>query len=212
MITSAEEYWSMLYRIQSENAPDLALLLPRSEKIFNIDLESRTIEAPEFLSVETDHRAETIYFKCPRFYDTMDLATTTCIIQYINAAGEARLYVVPFYDVQTFSKYDPETGVDEPMMLFPWLIEGDATKAAGTVKYAIRFYKMNGNTLLTYNLNTLVSESKVLHGMDNDAIYEALEADAADAGIDANWLQTYLDAIQEQITIANKRDLYWTVL
>lgn len=73
-------------------------------------------------------------------------------------------------------------------MLFPWLIEGDATKAAGTVKYAIRFYKMNGNTLLTYNLNTLVSESKVLHGMDNDAIYEALEADAADAGIDANWL------------------------
>lgn len=212
MITSAEEYWSMLYRIQSENAPDLALLLPRSEKIFNIDLESRKIEAPEFLSVETDHRAETIYFKCPRFYDTMDLATTTCIIQYINAAGEARLYVVPFYDVQTFSKYDPETGVDEPMMLFPWLIEGDATKAAGTVKYAIRFYKMNGNTLLTYNLNTLVSESKVLHGMDNDAIYEALEADAVDAGIDANWLQTYLDAIQEQVTIANERDLYWTVL
>lgn len=212
MITSAEEYWSMLYRIQTENAPDLALLLPREEKILNVDLESRVIEAPEFLSVETDHRAETIYFKCPRFYDNIDLATTTCIIQYINAAGEGRLYVVPFYDVQTFSKYDPETGVDEPVMLFPWLIEGDATKAAGEVKYAIRFYKMNGSTLLTYNLNTLVATSKVLHGMDNEAIYKELNADAQDLDIDANYLQRYLDEIQEQIRVANERDLYWLVL
>ena len=212
MITSANEYYSMLYRIQTENAPDLALLLPRDEKILNVDLESRKIEAPEFLSIETDHRAETIYFKCPRFYDNMDLATTTCIIQYINAAGEGRLYVVPFYDVQTFSKYDPETGVDEPMMLFPWLIEGEATKASGEVKYAIRFYKMNGTDLLTYNLNTLVASSKVLHGMDNDAIYKQLGQDAQEIEADANFLQSYLDQIQEYARLASEHDIYWLVL
>lgn len=212
MITSANEYWSMLYRIQSENAPDLALLLPRSEKILNVNLESREIEAPEFLSVETDHRAETIYFKCPRFYDNMDLATTTCIIQYINAAGEGRVYAVPFYDVQTFSKYDPETGVDEPMMLFPWLIDGDATKASGEVKYAIRFYKMNGTNLVTYNLNTLVASSKVLHGLDNEAIYKSLEQDGEEIEADANFLQTYLDQIQEYARRASERDIYWYIL
>ena len=212
MITSAEEYWSMLYRIQTENAPDLALLLPREEKILNVNLESREIEAPEFLSVETDHRAETIYFKCPRFYDNMDLATTTCVIQYINAAGEGRLYVVPFYDVQTLSKYDPETGVDEPMMLFPWLIEGEATKASGEVKYAIRFYKMNGNDRLTYNLNTLVASSKVLHGMDNDALYEALEEDSQEIEADANFLQSYLDQLQEWARQGWTHDVFWLVL
>ena len=92
------------------------------------------------------------------------------------------------------------------------LIEGDATKAAGEVKYAIRFYKMNGSTLLTYNLNTLVATSKVLHGMDNEAIYKELNADAQDLDIDANYLQRYLDEIQEQIRVANERDLYWLVL
>lgn len=212
MITSADEFYAMLYRIQTENAPDLALLLPREEKTLTINLESRTIEAPEFLSVETDHRAETIYFKCPRFYDTMDLATTTCVIQYINAAGEGRLYVVPFYDVQTLSRYDPENGVDEPMLLFPWLIEGEATKAAGEVKFAIRFYKMNGTNILTYNLNTLVAKSKVLHGMDESEVYKALSDDAQEIEADANFLQSYLDQIQEYARIASERDLYWIVL
>ena len=98
------------------------------------------------------------------------------------------------------------------MMLFPWLIDGDATKASGEVKYAIRFYKMNGTNLVTYNLNTLVASSKVLHGLDNEAIYKSLEQDGEEIEADANFLQTYLDQIQEYARRASERDVYWYIL
>ena len=159
MITTAQEYYDLLYKIQDENFPSLAVLLPSSEKIFEVDLATRKIEAPDFLSVELDHKAETIYFKVDRFFDTTDLATTACVVQYVNAEGQGRLYPVPFYDVETFS--------GDNKIIFPWVIGGEATKAAGDVKYSIRFYKIDETgQYFTYNLNTVFSTSRVLHGMD----------------------------------------------
>ena len=62
------------------------LLLPADgQPIYNIDLDTRTVDAPDILSVQFDHNAEIVYFRCPRYYDNMDLATTVCLIQYKNA-------------------------------------------------------------------------------------------------------------------------------
>ena len=159
MITTAQEYYDLLYKIQDENFPSLAVLLPSSEKIFQVDLTTRKIEAPDFLSVELDHKAETIYFEVDRYFDATDLATTACVVQYVNAEGQGRLYPVPFYDIETFS--------GDNKMIFPWVIGGEATKAAGDVKYSIRFYKIDETgQYFTYNLNTVFSTSRVLHGMD----------------------------------------------
>lgn len=81
MISTAEEYFANLFKIKgSYNIPSLAVLLPRSENIYNIDLNSRTVEAPEFLSVLDDHASETIYFTVDRFFDNMDMSTTACVI------------------------------------------------------------------------------------------------------------------------------------
>lgn len=159
MITTAQEYYNLLYKIQDKNFPSIAVLLPSDEKIYQVDLDSRKIEAPEFLSVELDHRAETIYFEVDRFFDNIDLSTTTCVIQYINANGDGRIYPVPFYDIETKSK--------ENKILFPWIIGSEATKAAGDVRYSLRFYKIDETgKYFTYNLNTVFSTSRVLHGMD----------------------------------------------
>ena len=159
MITTPKEYYSYLHRLQTENPPRLAVLLPVEEKIYNIDLNTRTIETPEFLSVEADHQSETIYFEVNRYFDNFDLSKTTCIIQYINANGDERVYKVPFFDVETKA---PET-----KMLFPWCIEGEATKKAGNIKYAIKFYQLDGTgENFLYNLNTIASTSKILHGMN----------------------------------------------
>ena len=57
MITTAKEYFDYLAEIESSNPPSLALL-PTQEKIYNIELDSRLVEAPEYLSVEKDHKAE----------------------------------------------------------------------------------------------------------------------------------------------------------
>lgn len=167
MITTPEEYIAKLYLIQNNNLPTVALLLPSDEAIYNVDLNSRAIEAPEFLSTETDHFAETIYFKVDRYFDNMDLTKTVCIIQYenenaLNADGDPAggfTYLVPFYDIEHFK--------EENKILIPWAIGGPATAAAGNITFAIRFYKYNADgTALTYNLNTLPATSKILHGMN----------------------------------------------
>jgi hypothetical protein len=177
MITTAAEYYANLYRIQDENPPTLALLLPSTEKIYNIDLNTRTIEAPEFLSVETDHRAEAIYFKMPRFFDGIDLTTKTAVIQYENAAGEGHVYVVPFYDIETADRLGINLGTNvRQTVLFPWLIDHNVAKVAGTVKYNIRFYELASESQVLYSLNTLPSESKILHGIDlsDDTLYSVV--------------------------------------
>lgn len=177
MITSAQEYYENLYRIQDENPPTLALLLPSTERIYNIDLNSRTIEAPEYLSVETDHRAEAIYFKMPRFFDGVDLTTKVGLIQYENAAGEGHVYVIPFYDVETADRLDIGIGSGiRQTVLFPWLIDNNVAKKAGVVKYNIRFYELASEAQVLYSLNTLPAESKILHGIDlsDDTLYSII--------------------------------------
>ncbi len=141
------------------NLPSLAVLIPSTENIYEFDLNTRKIEAPEFLSNYTDHVAEVIYFKCDRFFDYMDLANCTCIIQYKNAKGESRVYPVPFVDVATCSL--------ENKMLIPWCVDGNVTAQAGEVMFSIRFYKISENgTMVTYSLSSLPAKSQVLDTMN----------------------------------------------
>lgn len=192
MITTPQEYYDNLYKIQDKNPPSLAVLLPSDEKIFKIDLNTREIEAPEFLSVLKDHYAETIYFRVPRYFDHFDLSTTTCLIEYINADGEHRFYAVPFYDVTTYPQE----------ILFPWCIDGDATKAAGMVEYHIRFYKIEPNSdKFSYNLNTLPAKSEVLYGIgdiNNEDIEEVND-----------YLSDLKDQIFARLDAVENYDLYW---
>ena len=168
MKTCPKDYFAKLWLIQSKNAPQTALLLPKSENIYEIDLNARTIEAPEILSVEKDHNAETIYFMVDRFYDNIDLKNTTCIVQYITPSGLKRIYPVPFYDTETYKTIlELEEKEDVPKLIFPWCIDGAATKTAGIVEYSIRFYQVDEyNHSLLFNLSTLPATGEVLHGME----------------------------------------------
>lgn len=167
MITDSKEYFRLLYEIQDNNPPSIAVLVPSYEPFVEVNMDERKIYAPEFISINKDHRSETVFFKMPRYLDHMDLSQTCGIVQYINAAGEGRVYPIPFYDLDTCS--------DENMMLFPWVIEGEATKKAGTVKFSLRFFIMDSTgTSLLYNVSTMTAEAKVLEGMNftYDEIYE----------------------------------------
>ena len=158
MITKPSDYEEKLWELQSNAPTQTAILLPKDEKIFEIDLNTRKINVPKFLSVEKDHQAETIYFKFNRYYDLMDLFNTGCVIEYTNALGNSYLYPVPYYDITTLA--------DSGQIIIPWCIQGPATEKAGVVKFAIRFYKVNENHNLSYSLRTLVAESEVLKGQN----------------------------------------------
>lgn len=196
MITTDKEYYKELYRIQDENFPTQAVLLPSEERIYDIDLSSRTIKAPEFLSTVTDHKSEVVYFKVDRFFDYMDLTNTACVIQYINADKESHYYPVPFYDVYTFAKEDK--------LLFPWVIDGAATQAAGPVKFSIRFYRIDdANTKFVYNLTTLPATSQVRYGIE--AKNEFKPEDYEIAGDRFLLLQQELRKIEQKVI----DQLYW---
>lgn len=220
MITSLQEYYRLLYMIQDENAPEVAVLMPGDEPILKIDLETRKIDAPEYLSVTTDHRSETVFFKVARYFDNVDLSSMSCVIQFINANGESGIYVVPFYDTSATHE-----DVSEDEMLIPWVIEGKVTEAAGTVSYAVQFFRVaESGTRYTYNLNTLPAQSKVLEGnkFDYAAVVEAIEEGmsktldelAANEKIDftfvnSNLASAYAALINKMDDIKDSLNLYW---
>lgn len=207
MITTVEEYYQNLGLIQDTNYPSQALLLPKDEFIYEIDLNTRTIKAPTYLGVEKDHVAETIFFIVDRFFCGIDLANTSCLVQYVNAQGEGRFFPVPFYDTTTYSgrdankryiiahvtyanyergkyyvlkddeyvisnsAFDPAetyySYIDQPKMIFPWHISGEATAAPGEVEFSIRFYKTDpSGKFFEYCLNTKTATSRVQEGME----------------------------------------------
>lgn len=196
MITTPEEYFAYLFQVQKDNPPKIAAL-NLAEKTYEIDLDTRLIDAPEYLSVERDHKSETIYFKVNRFFDYMDLSQTVCIVQYITEDNRARIYAVPFYDIITYAHDDK--------MVFPWVIDGGATAVGGTVKFSIRFFKLdNLGKEYVYNLNTQPAESKVLFGMDAttfeedpdyvlvaDSYHDIMNAINAISKEQLNWYELY---------------------
>lgn len=193
MITTPKDYYNLYHRIQSENAPSLAVLLPTDENIYLVDLNARTVEAPEFLSVEKDHKAEVIYFKVNRFFDCYDLTQAVCVVQYINALGESRAYVVPYYDIDTLSEDD--------MILFPWVIDGEVTKLGGVIEYNVKFYKLtDSGKYYLYNLSTLPAQSQVLFGI-------GVKDEEVDKEND--YLASIKDDIYQKIADIKGFDLYW---
>lgn len=165
----AESYESLLYDLQQNNkTPLITHLLPKDNQIHEIDLDTRTIDVPQFLSVRYDHNAEVIYFKCPRYFEGVDLADTICVIQFINANGDKGLYWVPFYDTYHYDVIEEGAlASSTPMLLFPWAISGLATIKEGKVQFSVRFYKFNEDThQFFFNLSTKPATGQILHGLD----------------------------------------------
>ena len=169
-LTKIESFEDLLFQIQTyedENAqrfPQLVHLLPENDQIFDIDLDARTISIPPFLSVQYDHNAEIIYFRCPRYFENMDLASTVCIIEYLNADGEAGLYWVPYYNVDVYEDNDESL---TPLMLIPWAIQGLVTASSGTVTFTVRFYQLDAiRKNFIFNMSMQPAQGEVLHGID----------------------------------------------
>lgn len=238
MITTPEEYFKYLWGIEIlepvldeqgnevldengevkmqvknpyNNKPLLSIILPSDEKTFDVDLASRTISVPTFLSVAKDHRAETVYFLVDRFFEYKDLATTSCMIEFINAEGKGGFYPVPFYDITSYPRYfsteyvngeEEKTVVHEAKMIIPWCIEGDVTAAPGPVQFTLRFYELDETgTEFAYNLRTLVATGQVLNGMDAGIL------DEASADLEANFAEQINDKIEHATST-----IYWTDL
>ena len=211
-IIKEQEFLSNLYAIQSLNPPSY-VLFQDVKKTYEIDLSSRTIESPEFLSVTKDHDSETIYFIVDRFHDFMDLSNTSCIIQYRTPDKKTRVYAVPFYDLVT-EKLNNK-------MIIPWCVDGNVTKYSGKISFSIRFYlaeeyveneividaegkettEPTAKYRLIYNLTTTQAESKVIDGME----VSELESDFDVSATAAEYLLGLINDIKRE-------GVYWDIL
>ena len=190
-----QEYLSQLYIIQSQNPPSL-VLFPETKRIYDIDLNTRTIDARQMLSVSNDHKAETIYFRVDRFHDYMDLSNTVCVIQYVTPNNEVFVYPVPFYDVVTEKQ--------NKKMILPWCIDGLATKYKGMVEYSVRFYRLEEKDQeykLIFNLSTQVAASEVLEGMQVSELSKDFDIS----------VERYEQILQE-IDKIKREGVYWDIL
>lgn len=202
MITTPEEYFGKLNLIANANPPELALL-PKGENTYKIDVSTREVEVPTFLGVERDHKAETIYFVVDRLAGYMDLSQTCCLIQYVNAAGNAHAYIVPFYDIYTLA--------EKGQMLIPWCLDSGVLEKAGAVKFSIIFYKISKiednrsgekTQIVSYSLNTIPATSKVVSGMENKKYQNSDDIIPND----------YLELVNRIDQLANYQQTYWTIL
>ena len=191
---------SLLYKFQqdaSSSAPE-TIVIPTSQKLYEVDLSTRTINGPDTLSVQSDHYAETVYFLVDRYYDHMDLAQTNCVVQY-TTNGESYVYAVPFCDITTY----------EGQMIIPWTISLSATKNSGTIKYFIKFYLIekveDEEPGFTYSLNTLPATSTVLKTLSADDFISEDEV----LGIDVELPERYLELVDIFAQMTDNATIYW---
>jgi len=108
--------------------------------LFEIDWDSRKIippsECQDFISVIDEHKATTLTFMCDRWFDDVDLARCSIVVEYVNALGTARVAPVIVKDFTTF----------KDKIIFDWTIDAGLTVKQGDVQFAIRFYHINDIT------------------------------------------------------------------
>ena len=115
-------------------------MLPLDENRFVIDANARTITVPnDFkkngIGVQGDELAEVVYFEVDRFFDATDLDTCDIYIQWEAANGDKGASVPWVVDIHS----QPDK------IIFGWALSSEITEVAGTIKFAVRFYKWGKN-------------------------------------------------------------------
>lgn len=143
-IDSLAEYFGVLEVLY--NIHPRFIRLPLDEAFYTINANERTIipsqNSPKF-AVKGDHVAETIYFKIDRYFDAMDLADATIIIQ---SQMNNNKYITPINLIDVDS--DPDH------IIFGWPISNIVTNNSGNLTFAVRFYITDSDTI-NYSFGTL---------------------------------------------------------
>lgn len=137
---------------------------------YKIDGVLRTItnvsEVKRYL-VQGDHNSERFTFELPRHIDGHDMSTCNVVqVRFLNLDKTEKYRVEDAYNVD-----DLQVSPDgEDVVIFSWLISGNATKYAGTLNFIIRFCCVNDGDL-EYSWNTAAHKGvSVLDGMENTEV------------------------------------------
>lgn len=203
-----------IWHLETANPPSQVRFPITGEELYEIDLNTRVISGPDWLSVQQDHESQLLYFTVDRFYDNQDLSNTVCVIQYETIDSRNKntfkgTYFIPMYDIQTLK--------NEEKMILVWQIKNSVSQSATSVKYNFRFYELNTvedsegpekHREIIYNLNTLPTTSKILNTITpKDFSIPPIQTE------EENILASEIEQIWETINNKLKWDrVYWEVL
>ena len=186
MITTLNEYFAYLEDLvkvsDQEDISRFFVRLPLDEDFFEIDANSRTIKVPTSsfgrygVGVQGDELAEVVYFTIDRFFDSTDLASNDINIVIQWEARNANKELVAGIS-QHFGK-DIETIPGK--IIFGWPISHELTEAAGTIRFAVRFYQTGSGDSeevrqLVYSFSTLPAEVTINASLNYDLINHSVQ-------------------------------------
>lgn len=132
-----------------------------------IDPETRAITIPpeyQLLGVESDEKAERIYFKCPKIVgDNIDLSKLALRVNFRNAGQAVDQYLVD------------DVAVDGDNITFSWLLSRRVTQYEGDVNFIVCAVKVNDDATITNEWNTTIATAAVLEGLEVDYLPEEEE-------------------------------------
>lgn len=202
-MSASESYVQQLQNFQN-NYPsiDYTLEIPEEEPIYSIDKVTRKINGPKNLGVVEDHQSDRVIFEIDRECNGVDLAQTICIIVFKNANNKTYTYVVP--------KYNITKDQNGKKIYFIWTLQMPVMEKAGIVQYMIKFFNIDANNQIRFELNTQVTQAAVLNTWDHTISGNAEDLNYYNVLIDPQ-IQNLFNLMQEAID-NQYFDVYWTDL
>lgn len=191
-VISEQAFLDLLTELQQHANTMVMTSYHDESELININLDTREInlkDSPykDFLSVNKEHYAETLYFKVPRYYDGVDLMEMALAIEYVNAKGDSYISPVIVRDIHSCPGY----------IIFGWCIHGNATVAAGTLNFAIHFFSVDvTNHRIIYSLRTKPAAGKILYGIQT-------QGSKTEQGLINNY------SLDEVISLLNNNSTIW---
>lgn len=157
-----------------------------------IDPETRVITIPpeyQLLGVESDEKAERIYFKCPKIVgDNIDLSKLALRVNFRNAGRMVDQYLVD------------DVAVDGDNITFSWLLSRRVTQYEGDVNFIVCAVRVSGETI-TNEWNTTLATAQVLEGLEAEMVLPEEETDIVNQLL--SLAETRLNDVRDATTEAN---------
>lgn len=181
-----------------------------SDTHFIIDGVKRTIknaDAVKMLLVQHDHNSERFTFELPRYIDGHDMMLCDSVqIHYINI-GDGSNTSEDVYEVDDLST----SPAGDDVVIFSWLISGNATKYVGSLSFAIRFACLSADkSSVTYAWHTTPHTAvQILKNIYNTP---AVSEDHSDIIAEWNERLTYLETWFDTLKSGNVPKIGWVTL
>lgn len=142
---------------------------------FKIDPITRAIKnssTGKTVLIQGDHNSERFTFEIPKLIDGHDMSKCNVVqVHYINIDSTDKTKIIAdVHDVDDL-QVSPE---DDSVVICSWLIDGNATKYAGSLAFLLKFKCIDSDGSVSYVWNTArFSQISVSSGIDNsEAIVE----------------------------------------